>query len=75
MRSKNFWIFGLKSSLGCPSNSKSKEKLLSFCFLAKAKFVIVLQLFKVKLMDGLAGTWFSFLPQYLTKAILLGALH
>ena len=36
---------------------------------------MVLQLFKVKLREGFAGTWFSFFPQYFTKAILLGALH
>jgi hypothetical protein len=37
--------------------------------------VMVLQSLKVKLMEGLAGTWFSFFPQYFTRAILLGALH
>ena len=43
---------------------------------------MVLQFFKVKLMEGLAGicsaNWFSefsFLPQYFTKAMLLGALQ
>ena len=31
--SKNFWIFGLKSSFGFPSKSKSNEKLLFSDFL------------------------------------------
>jgi hypothetical protein len=43
--------------------------------LSKAKLVIVLQLFKVKLTDGLAGIWLSFFPQYFTKAMLLGELQ
>jgi hypothetical protein len=44
-----------KSSFGLPSKSKSKEKFPVFVFLAKANLVIVLQLFNVKLTEGLAG--------------------
>jgi hypothetical protein len=64
-----------------PSNSKSKEKpefvALSAdeVFLEKANFVIVLQLFKVKLTEGFAGICLSFFPQYFTKAMLLGELQ
>ena len=41
----------------------------------KAIEVLVAQASKVKLMDGLAGIWLSCLPQYFTKAILLGAFQ
>ena len=85
IRSKNFWILGLNSSLGWPSKSKSNEKLLRSSFFSKVNFVMVLQWFNVKLTDGLAGICSeaillvpmmpSLLPQYLTKAMLLGALH
>jgi hypothetical protein len=37
--------------------------------------VVVVQASNVKLMDGLAGIWSGFLPQYFTKAILLGAFQ
>ena len=37
------------------NNNKSNEKLLLFNFLVKLNFVIVLQLFNVKLIDGFAG--------------------
>ena len=43
-----------------------------FSFLENVKVVIVLQLFKVKLIDAFFGICGSLLPQYLTKAILLG---
>jgi hypothetical protein len=33
---------------------------------------VVKQLDKVKLMEGFFGIWSPFLPQYFTKAILLG---
>jgi hypothetical protein len=36
---------------------------------------MVLQLLSVKLIEGLAGIWFSRLPQYLMSAILLGDSH
>ena len=34
--------------------------------------VLVKEFFNVKLIEGLLGIWFSNLPQYLIKAILLG---
>jgi hypothetical protein len=37
--------------------------------------VVVLQLLSVKLIEGFEGIWMFFLPQYLTKAILLGAIQ
>ena len=46
-----------------------------FPSLQNPNLVMVLQLFNVKLIDGLAGICLPFLPQYLTNAILLGALH
>ena len=51
----SYLFFGLKSSFGFPSKSKSKEKLLVSDFLTTSNFVIVLQLFNVKLIEGFAG--------------------
>ena len=59
-----------------PSNNNSKLILSDlFTLLLNETDVVVLQLDKVKLIEGFLGVWSEFLPQYFTRAILLGDSH
>jgi hypothetical protein len=68
----NFWA---EAFLWLAFKKQVKRKCAIVLFGSKDSFVTVLQLLSVRLMLGFAGIWLAFLPQYFTRAILLGALH
>ena len=73
---KNFSILGLNDIFFSPSNNNSKSIFSAlFTFLLNETDVVVLQSDRVKLIEEFLGIWSDVLPQYFTRAILLGDSH
>ena len=67
-RSKNVWIFGRKLGASLPSR-KTVTLPVPFLYF---RVVVVAAALNVKLIDGLAGNWTGYFPQYLTRAMFDG---
>ena len=76
MRSKKAWSFGRKRSFSFPSKRMLKETfLVGAPNGVKRTSVWVCASERVKLKDAFLGNCGGVFPQYLTRAILLGACH